>query len=278
MVKRLLHLCGPIAVIAVLLTPALTAPAHAQPGPGVGWVRVGHLAPEVPPVDIYVTAFGQQQKLVIRKAGYGAVTPYATIQPGEYTVAMRLADTSAEAPPALSATVNLTEGSAYSLLVFANGPGGSPKPVLVTDTLASTGAGNGGIRVVQGSAVLTPVSVAVNGGASLATDVAYGVTTPFVTIPAGPISLRLTSGAAQTDAMVDVTAGSVVTLLVTQQADGLRAIPIVDGLGAAAPPLLGVETGAGATASGSTVPGWLIGIPVVVLALFLLRRRAAHAG
>jgi len=261
-------------VAALVLLGGSPLAAHAAPGPGVGWIRVGHLSPKVPPVDIYFAAFGKPEKVVIRKAGYGAVTPYSSVAPGAYTVSMRPADAAASSPPALSATIELKEASAYSLLVFANGPGGGLQGSLVQDDLSAPAAGNGRVRVVQGSAALTPVSVAGQDGKSVVNGAVYGSTTPYTELPEGRWPLKLTSGGTTAESTVDVKAGSTTSLLVTENGTGLKTEAIADGATLPDPPKLGVETGGGGTAPES-VPWWLFVLPVA-LALLVFRRRPAH--
>ncbi|MFK0251924.1 DUF4397 domain-containing protein [Amycolatopsis azurea] len=261
-------------VAAFVLLGGSPLAAHAAPGPGVGWIRVGHLSPKVPPVDIYFAAFGKPEKVVIRKAGYGAVTPYSSVAPGAYTVSMRPADAAASSPPALSATIEIKEASAYSLLVFANGPGGGLQGNLVQDDLSAPAAGNGRVRVVQGSAALTPVSVTGQDGKSVVNGAAYGSTTPYTELPEGRWPLKLTSGGTTAESTVDIKAGSTTSLLVTENGTGLKTAAIADGATLPDPPKLGVETGGGGTAPES-LPWWLFLLPVA-LALLVFRRRPAH--
>ncbi|GAB3742861.1 DUF4397 domain-containing protein [Amycolatopsis oliviviridis] len=268
----LLRPAGVLAAALLLLGgPALAA--HAAPGPGVGWIRVGHLSPKVPPVDIYFAAFGKPEKVVIRKAGYGAVTPYSSVAPGAYTVSMRPADAAASSPPALSATIEIKEASAYSMLVFANGPGGGLRGDLVQDDLSAPSAGNGRVRVVQGSAALTPVNVTGPDGKPVASGAAYGLTTPYTDLPEGRWPLKLTSGGTTSESTVDIKAGSTTSLLVTENGTGLKTEAIADGATLPDPPKLGVETGGGGTAPES-VPWWLLVLPVALAFLVLVRRTA----
>ncbi|WP_410657906.1 DUF4397 domain-containing protein [Amycolatopsis sp. lyj-112] len=272
----LLRPAGVFAAV-VMLFGALPITAQAAPGPGVGWIRVGHLSPKVPPVDVYFAAFGKAEKVVVRKAGYGAVTPYSSVTPGAYTVSMRPADAAASSPPALSATIEIKESSAHSLLVFANAPGGGLQGDLVQDDLTAPAAGNGRVRIVQGSAALAPVTVSGPDGKSVANDAAYGVTTPYADLPEGRWPLKLTSGTTSAESIVDVKAGSTTSLLVTENGTGLKTEAIADGATLPDPPKLGVETGGGGTAS-ETLPWWpFAALPMLAgLALLLMRRRPAH--
>ncbi|OLR94206.1 DUF4397 domain-containing protein [Actinokineospora bangkokensis] len=261
----------------LLLSTALPVPsATAAPGAGIGWVRLGHLSPEVPPVDIYLSEFGQPEQVVVRKAGYGAVTPYSSLAPGAYTVAMRPADAAPTTPPALSATVDITGGTTYSLLVFATGSGGTLRGDLVVDDQRPPAQGTGRVRVVQGAAAQAPVSVDVTGHRPLADTAAYGVTTPYQDLPPGAHQLLLRGTAAQSPATVDVAAGSKTTLLVTEVDGQLKATPLVDAAGPGVKPLLGVETGGGGAAGG--LPVWVpLLLCAAVVAVGATRFRAHRA-
>jgi hypothetical protein len=282
---RLLLRSGGLTAAALLIGALAPLPASAAantPGPGVGWIRVGHLSPKVPPVDIYFAPFGQAEKVVIRKAGYGAVTPYSSLDPGKYTLSMRPADAAASTPPALSATIDVAERNAYSLLVFANGPDGTLHGQLVTDDLTPPGTGQGRVRVVEGSAAIAPVSVDGPQGLSIAKDATYGMTSNYVAVPQGRWPLQLSGGSVKSTADVDVKAGTSTTLLVTEDGGTLKANPIADGASLPEPPKFGVETGGGGTAPSSGTPFWPAASVVALLAALaawpvLRRRRAARA-
>ncbi|SDW44700.1 protein of unknown function [Amycolatopsis xylanica] len=274
--ERFRRLAAVLLLAALPLTPSV-AEAATGPGPSVGWIRVGHLSPKVPPVDIYVAAFGRQEKVVIRKAGYGAVTPYSSLNPGAYTLSMRPADAAASTPPALTATVSISAQTAYSLFVFANGPDGTLKGELITDDLTQPKAGSGRVRLVQGSAAIAPVTVNGPNGMVVAKDAAYGLATPYADVPQGRWPFQLTGGGTSAQASVDVRAGSVTTVLVTENpGGGLKTESLADGATMADPPKMGIETGGGGTAPGG-YGGWLALASGVLLGLgWLTWRRATR--
>src|SRR5262245_64878993 len=85
--------------LALALTPG-SASAHAA----VGHVRLAHLSPDTPAVDVYLYPFGgSTPKLVLKAVPYGGVSPYERLAVGQYTVAMRPAGAAASTPPVLSA-------------------------------------------------------------------------------------------------------------------------------------------------------------------------------
>src|SRR5216683_6936772 len=66
------------------------APAWASSGPG--WVRLAHLSPNAPPMDVYLYSFGDPSaRVVLRHVSYGMVSPYEEVPQGDYIVSMRAA-------------------------------------------------------------------------------------------------------------------------------------------------------------------------------------------
>jgi len=254
---------------------AQTVPAPTNPS---GFVRVGHLAPDVGPVDVYLmSASGGPQK-VLKTSPYGAFTPYQTLTPGFYTVAMRPAGAAAGTEPMLSAPVTVDKGKAYTLL--ATGTRDALKTFLINDDLTKPPTDTSRVRLVQGSTAAPTLTVAAVGGPTLSRDLAYGQATGYANVPQGRWTLQvLTPGGseAMTSApVVDLAAGSVNSLLVTNAPGGGFAItPVVDakGIDPAMAPTGGIQTGLGGTAtdvvnaSGSDVAGEVAAVAVGALML-----------
>src|SRR2546430_12450919 len=115
-------LAGLLPVASGLLAAAAPA-ARAAPGATyaakssqVGWIRLTHLSPNTPPVDVYLYSFGGQKAIMVLKhVAYGTVSPYEKLPAGEYTVAMRLAGAKPSSPPVLSTSVHVAPGAAYTV-------------------------------------------------------------------------------------------------------------------------------------------------------------------
>lgn len=273
-------LAGLVVVLtAVALTLVGAGAASAQTAPATnpsGFVRLGHLAPDVGPVDVYLAPFGGAEQSVIRKAPYGSLTPYKTLAPGDYTIAMRPAGTPVTAAPMLSSQLTVTAGSAHTVL--AKGRMGALSTSVITDDLTPPPADVARVRLVQGSTKAQDLTVEAVGGPTLARGLAYGTATGYANVAQGRWTLKVTapngSSAMATAPVVDLAAGSVNSLLVTDtKSGGFAVTAVVDaaGINTAAAPAKGVETGAGGTAtsivdptSDSTLPG--LGLGVLLLA------------
>jgi len=240
-----------LAVAGATTASADTVPAPTNPS---GFLRVGHLAPDVGPVDVSLTRADGGTANVLTTAPYGAFTPYQTLTPGFYTVAMRPAGAAAATEPMLSAPVTVDKGKAYTLL--ATGTRDALKTSLINDDLTKPPTDTSRVRLVQGSTAAPTLTVAAVGGPTLSRDLAYGQATGYANVPQGRWTLQvLTSegSEAMTSApVVDLAAGSVNSLLVTNAPGGGFAItPVVDakGIDPAMAPTGGIQTGLGGTAT-----------------------------
>ena len=79
-------LASTAAVMAATSPTASAAPATGKDG----WIRIAHLSPEAPAMDMYLYPFGNPGRpVVLKDVTYGAVSAYMAVVPGQYTVAMR---------------------------------------------------------------------------------------------------------------------------------------------------------------------------------------------
>ena len=95
------------AVLAALLL-ALGAPGVAVAAPAAeppAYLRLAHLSPDTPTVDVYVdSAADPARSFVVQGVGYGAVSQYQPLPPDSYVISMRAAGAAASSPPVISAT------------------------------------------------------------------------------------------------------------------------------------------------------------------------------
>jgi len=86
--RRLLML---LAASALLLGLPAAATAFASSATtGTGWIRLAHLSPNTPAVDVYLYSAGNSNaQIVLHHVAYGTVSPYEPVTAGDYSAAMR---------------------------------------------------------------------------------------------------------------------------------------------------------------------------------------------
>src|ERR1700739_710249 len=80
--RRLLML---LAASALLLGIPAAATAFASSATsGSGWIRLAHLSPNTPAVDVYLYSFDDSNaKIVLHHVAYGDASPYETVTAGD---------------------------------------------------------------------------------------------------------------------------------------------------------------------------------------------------
>src|SRR5215831_8784946 len=229
----------------VALAPATAASAAAHQG-DTGWIRLTHLSPNTPPVDVYLYSFGGQKAMtVLRHVAYGTVSPYEKLASGEYTVAMRGAGAKATSPPVLSASVRVAPGAAYT--VAGLGPAKGLRLAVLHDRL-TTPKGKSLVRVIQAS--LRDHTVTVTAGRQvLARHLAFGNVTGYGPARPGDWMVHVSGAAGMASQSVRLSAGTIHTLVMLDGASGgLMLDNLRDAAGSAIPPHGGAATGLGGTA------------------------------
>jgi uncharacterized protein DUF4397 len=264
-----------LAVLAAVLSVVVVQPASAATGT---YLRLAHLSPDTPTVDVLVTSFtGRTTSL--KGVSYGDVSSYQRIEPGTYTVQMRMAGAPDSSPPVVSATLDAEDGSAYTAAGL--GPRAQLAVSVLSDDLTPPAAGQARVRVVQGAEQAADVAVRWN-GAPVADGVRFGTATSYYDVPAGRGTFEVTpaSGPA-VPVELDLAGGGIYSAILVQKADGLGTELRTDALGPGAAPAGGVDTGLGGTAPGDGVPAAPLAIGALALlgtGLVVARRTRARSG
>ena len=262
-------------------TAASAATAHHS---NTGWIRLAHLSPNTPPVDVYLYSFGNSQAMIVlHHVAYGTVSPYEKVNAGEYTVAMRGAGAAPSSQPVLSTSVQITAGGAFT--VAGMGPAKGLRLQVLRDRL-TTPPDKSLVRVIQAS--LRDHKVTVTAGPQvLARQLAFGNVTSYATARPGTWTVHVSGAAGMATKPVSLSAGTIHTLVVLDGAGGSLMIDnLLDAAGSGIAPQGGAATGLGGTApapSPSPAP-WaaaaVAGALCTAAAAYWLRRarhRARHA-
>lgn len=267
---------------------AIAAIAFAAPGAsasaGHGWLRLAHLSPNTPAVDVYLYSFGNPNaRIVLKHVAYGTVSPYEQVASGEYTVAMRGAGAPASSKPVLSTTVNVAAGAAYT--VAGMGPESGLRLQILPDKLV-TPPGRALVRVIQASLNQQQVTVTA-AGKVLAHKLAFSKLTGYRSVPPGSWTVHAAGESETTSASINLAAGTIYTLVILDNPGHLAIDALEDAAGSRVAPSGAPTTGFGGTAPrpGAALLPWLAaGAAGLLLAsggaarlLRKPRRAAAHA-
>jgi hypothetical protein len=245
-----------VAMAAVMAYAVLLGAVPAGASPGSGWVRLAHLSPNAPAVDVYLYSFGNPSaRLVLHHVSYGTVSPYEEVPAGDYTVSMRSAGAAATAQPLLSTGFRVSAGQAYT--VAGMGPAAGLRLQVLRDTL-TVPAGQVLIRVIQASLREHVVSVRLTQH-MLARKLDFASTTPYQAISAGSTVAHVAGDTEDASLGMSLRADTIHTLVVLDGAGHLRLTDLEDAAGSAIRPQGGAATGLGGMAprpASSPVP-WL---------------------
>jgi hypothetical protein len=266
-----------LAALALLLgIPVATAYASSS-ATGTGWIRLAHLSPNTPPVDVYLYSFGNSSaQIVLHHVAYGTVSPYQAVNAGDYSVAMRGAGSSPTSQPVLSTSVTIKADHAYT--VAGMGPESGLRLQVMDDSL-TTPSGKFLVRVIQASLKQQTVKVTC-GGQTIVPKATFAQVTSYQALPAGTWTMAAISSGGTASQRFAMHAGTVHTLVVLDGSNGLELVNLEDAAGSGKPPAGGVTTGFGGTAPhrpGSAAP-WLAVIgagALLTLAGGLRLRRSA---
>jgi hypothetical protein len=255
--SRLLAALALSAGLTGLLAPAAAA-ATADSMPGMdGWIRLAHLSPNTPAVDVYLYSFSNPHaKLVLHHVAYGTVSPYMRVPPGEYTVAMRKPGASPASPPVLSTAVHVVADHAYT--VAGMGPADGIRLQILPDRI-ETPKGKILIRVIQASLHQHLVTITA-GKQVLASKLAFGQLTGYRVANPGTWAFRAAGGSEHTSRMIKLVPDCIHTIVILDGPGRLKIDDLLDTAGAMEMPTGGVATGLGGTAPrpGSPAAPWLV--------------------
>jgi hypothetical protein len=243
------------AVVAALVALSLSAPP-ASAAAGDGYVRLAHLSPDTPAVDVYLkNGNGKSAAQVFPGVAYGAMSDYLRLPVGTYQVAMRKSGAAATTKPVLTAEVVVQAGAAYT--VAGVGRYADLGLRVLRDDLRLPSADKSKVRVIQASAKAPVLDVSGAGGATIADGVAFATTTAYKQVSPGKwvVKVQPSGGGRATELPCTLGAGNVYSLLVLDTGNGgLKPELHIDAGRQGTVPEGGVQTGAGGSQPRSNLP------------------------
>ena len=240
------------ARFALLLVPASVAvgtlayaTSAASASSGTGWLRLAHLSPNTPPVDVYLYSFhNPNAMIVLHHVAYGTISGYESVPSGEYTVAMRGAGAKPSTPPVLSTTINIDPGDAYT--VAGMGPANALVLQVLKDKL-TTPPGKALVRIIQASLDQHRVTVTA-GHKVLVSNLQFAHVTSYAAVPAGTWNVKAAGESEHTAQSIDLAAGTIHTIVILDDPGHLTIDDLVDAAGSKVIPAGAPATGLGGTA------------------------------
>lgn len=134
--------------------------------PATAEVRVAHLSPDAPNVDVWVDG---AVVTALVNVPFPAVSPYLSLSAATHQVQVFATGTTVN--PVIDAPVTLNPGAAYT--IAATGVVADLQPLVLVDDRTPAGAGVSHVRFVHASPDAPAVDVKVAGGAALFTGTAF---------------------------------------------------------------------------------------------------------
>ncbi|WP_026175231.1 DUF4397 domain-containing protein [Thermus igniterrae] len=190
-------------------------------------VRVAHLSPDAPAVDVLVN--GQR---AITNLAFKQVTPYIPLPAAK--VRVQVVPAGQSSPAVIDAELDLQEGVYYT--VAATGFLAQIRPQVYTDALAGLfpRAGYARVRVVHTSPDAPAVDVAVKGGPVLFQNLPFPRAGQYTVVPAGRYDLEVRVAGTNTVALdlpgVTLESGKTYTVFAvgSVRAGSLTVVAVVD--------------------------------------------------
>ena len=273
-VRRLAGAAAAAALVALTLSAAPASAADSD-----GYVRLAHLSPDTPAVDVYLKSTDNKIKeQTFPGVAYGAMSDYLRLPAGTYSVAMRKAGAAASTKPVLTLEATVESGAAYT--VAGVGRYADLGLRVLKDDLTLPGADESKIRVIQASVKAPVLDVSGKSGATIADGVAFATTTAYKQVKPGKWTVKVqpSGGGRASDLPCTLGAGNVYSLLVLDDKNGgLKPELHIDAGRQGSVPQGGVQTGAGGSQPGSHLPVALLlaGVAAALTggAVVALRRR-----
>ena len=174
-----------MAIVAIAASPLVLAACGGDdsvtsPSTGTAFVRLAHLSPDAPLVDVYVNG-----TRALNGVAFKDVSEYLPIPSG--SVNFRVTPANAANPVVIDATVNLTSGGNYT--VAATGFLAAIQPLLLEDDRGTTGQAK--VRFVHTSPDAPAVDIAVAGGPVLFSNASFRQATGYPQVAPGTYDLEV---------------------------------------------------------------------------------------
>lgn len=173
---------------------------NSQPQPQSSYVRVAHLSPDAPAVDIYV-----DDMLVLEDVPFRVFSSYLEVDEGERNLKVKVANSNSTV---IDANVVLNENAYYTVAATGLAGNGTLGPIVLNDDLSTNNQSK--IRFVHTSPDAPHVDITLTDGTVLFGDVQFNEAANFISVASGSYDLQVRVAGTNTVALSfgDVTLSS----------------------------------------------------------------------
>lgn len=163
-------------------SPALNAIVSEDAG--TAWVKVAHLSPDAPNVDVWVDG-----QVAFTDIAFEELTAYAPLSAGSYLVQVEPAGSGGAGPFVISATLDLESGTDYT--VAAVGELSAIEPLVLVDDNSVPAVGFAHVRFVHASPDAPAVDITLTDGTVLFGDYEFKEASPYLPVNWGAYDLEV---------------------------------------------------------------------------------------
>ncbi|WP_135854640.1 DUF4397 domain-containing protein [Halorussus salinus] len=161
-------------------------------------VRVAHLSPDAPAVDVLVDG-----QAALEGVEFGAVSDYLALSAGEHTVTIQ---TSENETVVFEGNVSVEAGEMYTVAAIGEVTEETFEPVVYEDDFEMPSDENATVRLIHASPDAPAVDVTVAGTDTVLYDnVSFGNASDYVEVPAGDYELEIRGATEENDGEVVTT-------------------------------------------------------------------------
>jgi hypothetical protein len=152
---------------------------------GAADVRVLHLSPDAPEVDVFLGAADDPTNAVLTNVPFTGVSPYLPVPTGNYFIDVT---PSAGGSPVINVDGLAVDGATDYSIAAVNAVASIEPLVLVDDNTID--AGNARIRLVHASPDAPEVDISVD-GVGVVSTLSFKENSPYLTLPEGDYTVRI---------------------------------------------------------------------------------------
>ena len=144
-------------------------------------VRVAHLSPDAPAVDVLVNG-----TVAFRNLSFKGITSYAILPPAYYHI--QVVPTGKKTPVVIDVTVQIPD---YTFTIAAENVLSSITPFIYQDNTTHPSLGSAAVRFIHAAPDAPAVDIAVAGGPVIFSNVSFTQNSDYVVIPVGKYNLEV---------------------------------------------------------------------------------------